>query len=400
MKILFITDTYYPDNRAISKMIYTLTDELSKDYSITVLTKIISNSSFIPRKEILKKNLNVLYVRNSNINSNGFILRGFFEILIAIKFYFTGILFLNKKFDLIVSYSPPILISFISILLKKHYNAKIISNIQDIFPDNAVDLKILKNKQIIFIYKKIENFIYKNSDIITSHTPGSLNYLLKEKNIDERKIYLIENALNLNDFKNIGAKKSHIINFGLNNNNIIFLFGGIIGPSQDFSLLVNFSKFIKNPKIKFLVIGDGRDKKKYVDIVIKEKINNIIFGGPINSNEYYNLASECNFGFSILSKENNTPVIPGKIYEFMALKLPILAIVHKNCYAHDLIKYANCGYTINSGDSYESIASKIDEISLKECNKILGINGFNYVQKSNNINNVINFFKVKIDELF
>ena len=68
----------------------------------------------------------------------------------------------------------------------RKYKAKFILNLQDIFPQNAIDLGILKVKFIPFstiilkyFFEKIELFVYKQADYITFHLLCSMLNIFK-----------------------------------------------------------------------------------------------------------------------------------------------------------------------------------------------------------------------------
>jgi hypothetical protein len=132
----------------------------------------------------------------------------------------------KKKIEKIFIYSPPLIYGLIFLFFKKQIK---ILNLQDFFPQNAVDLKIIKNSLIINFLKKIEKIIYFNSDFIFVHSNNAKNYLKKKFPIIKNKIFLQYNWEQFN--KKIYNKKKK-------NKKFIFIFGGSIGPSQKLEMLV------------------------------------------------------------------------------------------------------------------------------------------------------------------
>jgi hypothetical protein len=55
--------------------------------------------------------------------------------------------------DAVIVYSPPLPLSMVGIWVKKKWGAKFILNVQDLFPQNAIDLGVLKNKLAIKFFR-------------------------------------------------------------------------------------------------------------------------------------------------------------------------------------------------------------------------------------------------------
>ena len=74
----------------------------------------------------------------------------------------------QHKVDLIISPSPPLTIGVINIILAKLKRAKVIYNVQEIYPDLLIEEGGLKSKPVIKLLKKTESFVYNYSDAVTT----------------------------------------------------------------------------------------------------------------------------------------------------------------------------------------------------------------------------------------
>ena len=82
----------------------------------------------------------------------------------------------RRRMDVIIVYSPPLPLAIAGSKLKRLYNAKYILNVQDLFPQNAIDLGILKNRLLIKLFKRIEADAYRNADIIAVHSESNKSF--------------------------------------------------------------------------------------------------------------------------------------------------------------------------------------------------------------------------------
>ena len=180
MNVMLITDSYPPEIRSASQLMKELAEELvERGHVVTVLTT-------WPQYNIAK-NQNLDFIKPSSVESGvkvrriktlrhhnvSYIFRGISQILMP--FYFKREI---KKHsipipDVVVIYSPPLTLSKVGIFLKKNYGVKLILNVQDLFPQNAIDLGVLKNEILVKYFEKMEKKAYFYSDSIAVHSEGN-----------------------------------------------------------------------------------------------------------------------------------------------------------------------------------------------------------------------------------
>mgnify|MGYP001612667639 FL=1 len=180
-------------------------------------------------------------------------------------------------------------------------------------------------------------------------------------------------------------------------NKFIFLFAGVIGPSQGLDLIIKAAGKIKDVKdICFLIVGDGMEKKRLLKMAEEYSLENVIFKPFVSKDEYPELVKDADVGLVCLSSMNKTPVVPGKILGYMAASIPVVAFLNKESDGHQIIKDADCGYSEIS-DNVEKAVETIKKI-YNERNRLkeYGENGFSYVKENFERNACIN----RLEEIF
>jgi len=385
LNILLVTDPYPPEIRAISIMMQELAEFLYKDgNSIKVLTSMPQLNLIDMKTKIdlpihrVENGVHVIRAKIPFQNRKGFIYKALSQILSVPVLYKTYKLNNSEKIDIIIVYSPPLPLGIIGIILKKFYGSKFLLNIQDIFPQNAIDLGIIKNKFIIYFYELLEGFIYKHADLISVHTPGCKDYIQGEKNIYVNKLITISNWIDTSKSNAKTKKSTYMEKFSLSNRFVI-VSAGIIGPSQNLALIIEIAERIADLKeICFLLLGNGYEANKIKSLVKKKNLKNVIIKDFINESDYKLLIKETDLGLISLSTQNKTPVYPGKILGFMASSLPIISFLHENSDGHKLIKDSNCGYTMVPNNTEEAV-KLLRFVYDNRCNlNKLGDNGYNF----------------------
>ena len=311
-----------------------------------------------------------------------FFIRGFSQLILPYLFSFKVKKYLKGEVDTVIIYSPPLPLALVGKKVKKLYGAKFILNLQDIFPQNAIDLNILRNPFLIRLFEIIESKVYKNADIITVHSSGNKEFLVREKGIRENKIHIVHNWIDVGYYLKARGKGFYREKFGLKDK-FVFLFAGIIGPSQGLELLIEIANRIKNfPDICFLIVGEGKEKSRLQNMAENYSLDNVIFRPMISKEDYATLLKEVDVGIVCLSNKNKTPVVPGKLLGYMAASLPVVGFLNKESDAHEIIKRACCGYSAVSDDPVEATDIILRIYNEQDKLKLYGENGFNYV--SNN----------------
>ena len=334
MNILILSDQYLPSTRSSSILINDLIQELlKKNDKVTLITSTPDNKKFSNKN----KNLKIIRVKIFSWNKKNFILKGINQI-----FLMTQIILIlmknNSKFDKAFIYCPPLFLGLISLFLK---NTKKIVNIQDFFPQNAIDLGILKNKFIIYFLRKIEKIVYEHNDFILVNSFNSKKYLIQKYPELKKKIIFNYNWTKIRKINKKKSKKNKIFKF---------VFGGSLGPAQNLErLLPIFKKLIG--KCELHIFGDGITKEKLKKKVIENDIKNIKIYKTLSNLKFAHKLQEFDSGLIALNELNQTPFIPGKFNFYCSNGKNSTAIVHKQCDLYQIINREKIGFvTCNFND--------------------------------------------------
>ncbi|MFQ5964063.1 MAG: glycosyltransferase family 4 protein [Candidatus Scalinduaceae bacterium] len=407
MNILLVTDSFPPEIRSASHLMQELAEELrDRGHKITVVTcypkynlTLEENGKSFDEFSV-ENEIEVLRVKTLSHHKVNFLMRGISQLTLPYIFESKLKKYIKKKFDIVIVYSPPLTLAHVGKRLKKKFGARFILNVQDIFPQNAIDLGSMKSRVLINYFERIENNAYQTADRIIVHSVGNQEFMKERKPFLDGKLKVLHNWIDTVPYVNV--KKTNIFRerYGLNDK-FIFLFAGVIGPSQGLDLIVKAAKELREiSDICFLLVGDGSEKDKLAKMAESYTLSNVVFKPFISKEEYPGLVKEADVGLVCLSSKNKTPVIPGKILGYMAASIPVVAFLNKESDGHAIIRDAKCGYSAVS-DSHDRITQTIMNIyNERDKLKQYGVNGFNYVsehfEKKVCIDKLEGFFKEEI----
>lgn len=387
MNILLITDAYPPEVRSASQLMQELAEGLNeKGHKVFVITCYPKyNLTDEQRKRsyqiVTKENtIEVIRVKTLPHHNVNFIIRGISQLLLPFLLYYYVKKYIKSKIDIVIVYSPPLTLSKIGIQVKKRYNAKYILNVQDIFPQNAIDLGILNNKILITFFERLERTAYREADKIIVHSRGNKLFIEENRGIPKNKIHVINNWIDISLYDEVTRTGKFRREYGIDDK-IVFLFGGVLGPSQGLDLIIKLAERLKEiPEICFLFVGDGVEKERLEKLAERLSLSNVFFKPFVAKEEYPELVKDSDVGLVCLTSKNKTPVVPGKILGYMAAGVPIAAFLNKESDAHSIISASGCGYAAISDDE-ESAYQIIWRICREKSRlKSLGENGYKYVR--------------------
>ena len=295
-----------------------------------------------------EQGITVIRVKTLPHHNVNYIVRGLSQLLMPLQFL-KKLRKYKVKCDAAVIYSPPLPLALVGTWLRRS-GVRTLLNIQDLFPQNAIDLKILRSPLQIKFFQALERFAYRTADVVTVHSEGNRNMLLAQHPEIASKIKLLHNWVDVEHHNSTKPAIDFKQKWGITQTHIA-VFAGVMGPSQYLELILEIAGHMQDQTdLLFLMVGDGKEKERLQRIATEKGLNNVRFEGFISREVYPDLLRACSVGLVCLSPQNNTPVVPGKILGHMASGLPVAAFVHTASDAHTLITQAQCGVSANSGD--------------------------------------------------
>ncbi|OUQ30339.1 glycosyltransferase family 4 protein [Massilimicrobiota sp. An134] len=325
MKILIISQYFYPENFRINDLAIELK---TRGHEVSVLTGLPN----YPSGEYYSG-----YSKNKNCDEI------WFDIPIyrcklrprktgsvnLIRNYLSFVIEANKKikeienqdFDLIYVFEvSPITVALPAIKFKKKKNIPIVINIQDLWPENIVAVTGITNLIIIGLINKMVNYIYKHCDLILTASPSFVDKIKERiKNKDKVKYWP--------QYSIVSKTKEDISLYNRDFFNIVFT--GNIGEAQGIDLAIEAANVLKDEKICWHFVGDGRNKDKLEKMVKDYKITDkVIFYGFHPEEEIPKFLKNADAALLILKPNPIFEMtIPAKLQTYLSCGVPILGCV-------------------------------------------------------------------------
>jgi len=247
-------------------------------------------------------------------------------------------------------YSPPLTLGLASFFLKSQHNIPFVFNVQDIYPQTLIELGLMKNLLLIRFFEWMERFTYARASHIVVHSEGNRRYLIDRRPVKPDRVKVIHNWVDTNTLHPSERLNEFRRNHGIGAKFLI-CYAGTMGHAQDLNAIIQAAKRLQEyDDMLFLLIGEGVREKEWKQKAEQWNLKNIRFL-PLQPKQVYNsIVSAADVGIVPLIEDLRTPVVPGKLMDFMAGGRPVIATVNLDGDTSRIINEAKCGYAFTPDD--------------------------------------------------
>ena len=403
-KIVIYGNNFSPESIGIPRYTTEMTNYLSNFFNENHISVICAHPAYPDWKKNKdynyfsfskerKGNISIIRVPTYVPQKYSFIKRILYEFIyfifsLPIVIYLS---FFNKKVDLIIT-SPPFFLGLVFKLIPKKINKILI--IKDLQIDIAEGMKIIKNRNLLKFLYRVEKIIFDSADSI--HTVSqNMKDRIKSKSINQNIFFFPDwvdvGRLDAASIENINKfKKINNIDF----DKFVIGYSGNIAKKQGLEFFLDIIQKINlnYHKFVFVICGDGVEKVNLIEKANLMKLKNIIFL-PLQPEENLStLLSSIDIHFVPQKFEVNDLVMPGKIFNIMSCKKPVITISPDTSSIAKMIKLSNSGINVSSFKEELVIDAFYKLYNDPNLQKKMGSSGREFIIKNYEKNNVIKNF--------
>ncbi len=247
------------------------------------------------------------------------------RMLNQLSFAFSSVLFSGRagKADVVLTTSPPVLISMAGWLIAKMKRAKLVYDVRDIWPDVALEMGSFSEESFFCkVFAFIRDFMLKHADLVTAVSPGK---------VEKLKIYApgadveyVTNGLDErfleNEYHSETAEK-----YGLTNGfNCVYI--GNLGWAQGLTQLMQLAKRAKDSKVdaQFVLFGSGVEEESLRKYAEDHNLDNVVFAGRVPNAEMFTVLKAAQLSFVSLVNDKLKDSVPTKMFEALGVGCPVL----------------------------------------------------------------------------
>src|SRR6202051_159674 len=287
-------------------------------------------------------------------------------------------LFLSRP-DVVIATSPQLLVGLSGWWLARWKRVPFVFEGRDLWPESVAAVGMSDGNSLLHrSLAKIAGFLYRRSDRVVVVTPAFEEFLVKRWAVPREKISVIENGVETELFAP-EARTDRRRELGLEGKFVVSYIG-TMGMAHGLETIVAAALQLRdaNPRIVFLMLGEGAEKRRILELARERGLHNIRFVDqqPREKIPSYICASDACL---VLLKKTDLfkTVIPTKMLEFMSCARPVIFGVDGR--ARGLLEEARAGLVIEPENAQALVDAACYLAVNQELAREMGRHGREYI---------------------
>lgn len=281
----------------------------------------------VPWREEVADGVHYVYIRCMDYLGNG--LKRIYNIC-EFAWKLPGVCRKFPRPDAIVATSMPPTSCAMGIHLARKYGCRGMAEIADLWPESIVAYGITgpRNPAVLAL-RRLEKWIYEKADDVVFTCEGGYDYIVEqgwEGKIPRAKVHYINNGVDLAAFEENRARYA-VQDPDLEDPSVFkVVYTGSIRQVNHLGLLLDAAKEVTDPRVKFLIWGDGDQRAALEQRVRDEGISNVVFKGKVEKKYIPGIVSRAD-----LNLAHNAPsplfrfgISFNKLFDYLAAGKPVL----------------------------------------------------------------------------
>jgi colanic acid biosynthesis glycosyl transferase WcaI len=256
----------------------------------------------------------------------------------------------RPKPDVVLAMSPPLTLGLAGWSVARLRGAPFVFNIQDVFPDVAVELGVITNPTVIRVASRLERFTYLRSDAVTVLSEDLRdNVAAKIGSHRPDRVRVIPNFVDTERIRPMARENSYREEYGLSGKTVV-MYAGNVGFSQSLDLVLDAAAALAHePDLMFVINGGGAARAdlerraagaanvRFVDMQPKDRLPELLAAADIH--------------VVPLRRGLARSSVPSKMYSILASGRPIVASVDPGTEVATVVERAGAGIAVPPDDA-------------------------------------------------
>jgi len=266
-----------------------------------------------------------------------------------------------RNVDLVIGTSPPIFQAAAAWLVSVVKRVPFILEVRDLWPEFAIDMGVLTNPTLIRFSRWLEGFLYSRATQIIVNSPAYEKYLL-ERGVPQAKVTVVPNGVDPSMFDPEEDGREYRRELAFGPDVFVATYAGALGMANDIPTILRAAKVLEDrADIKFVFVGDGKERSNLEDSAAEMELSNVIFPGPVIKSRIPEVLAASDACIATLM---NIPMFkttyPNKVFDYMAAARP--TVLGIDGVIRDVVESAGGGIFVPPGDS-EALAGAVTRLA-------------------------------------
>ncbi len=227
------------------------------------------------------------------------------------------------RVDAVIAMSPPLTMGLTGWITHLVRRGPLVFNIQDVFPDAAVETGAISNRRIIAVARWLERVSYHRAAAVTVLSDDLQdNVVAKVKRSHRARVHVIPNFVDTEFISPADRHTAFRRELGIGDEPVV-LYAGNVGFSQSLEMVVDAAADF--PRATFLINGDGAARAALQQQAAH--LPNVRFSGYQPKERVPEVLATGDIHLVPLKKGLGRVSVPSKTYSILAAGRPVLAAI-------------------------------------------------------------------------
>jgi colanic acid biosynthesis glycosyl transferase WcaI len=260
--------------------------------------------------------------------------------------------------DVAIATSPQLLVGVSGWWIARLKNVPFVFEVRDLWPESLGAVGVGSERSLLHrSLGAVAKFLYQNSTHIVVVTPAFKEHLIQRWHVPAAKVSIVENGVETELFTP-GDPDPELRRLWNLDGKFVVCYVGTMGMAHGLNTLIDAASVFQeqNPKIAFLLVGEGADKERIKSLSQARGLTNIRFIDQ-QPRELIPAFVRSSDACLVLLKRTELfkTVIPTKMLEFMSCARPIILGVEGQ--AREILDQARAGIGIEPENVAELVSA-------------------------------------------
>ena len=252
--------------------------------------------------------------------------------------------------DAVLAMSPPLTLGLAGWAVARARRVPFEFNIEDVFPDVAIEAGVLTGRRAIDAAYRLERFTYERADAVTVLSDDLHdNVVSKLPATQAGKVHVIPNFIDTGRIGPGERENAYRREFGLEGKTVV-MYAGNLGFSQPVELLLDAAAAMQDDStVAFVVNGGGSARGA---LVARAKgLPNVTFVGLQPKERLAEVLAAADIHVVLLRSGLARASVPSKLFSILAAARPLVASVDPGTEVANTVDRAGAGLAVRPGDA-------------------------------------------------
>jgi colanic acid biosynthesis glycosyl transferase WcaI len=263
-----------------------------------------------------------------------------------------------RRAGAVIAMSPPLTLGLTGWVASRLRRCPMVFNIQDVFPDAAIETGAITNRRIIAAAQYLERVSYRAADAVTVLSDDLRDNVVAKLGAGDT-VHVIPNFVDTDAIVPADRATSYRNELGLGDGPVV-LYAGNVGFSQSLDLVLAAARAL--PEVVFLVNGNGAARPSLE--AAAAGIDNVRFADYIAPARLAELLATGDVHVVPLRAGLGRVSVPSKTYSIMAAGRPVVASIDPGTAVPRILEESGGGIAVAPGDATafaEAIRSLVED---------------------------------------